>query len=228
MDERNDTANDRQSRSQPAEESPDPWDPWTDTRPAAMRAAERARRFAPINAAWAAAQREEKQLQRMALTRWDREGLTPGELLDEIEYLEQRLAVIGDYPATRRRQDALAYYEKEVMTATYQLARLNRAGVRRTEPPASDFARIKYVDLVGLAQSLLGTEGRKAGDRWVFPCFLHEDWEPSLVVYPPGGGWYCFQCNHGGQDAASFVAEYFSTTMVEGLRFVLEMCDVPE
>src|SRR5687767_10139830 len=64
-----------------AEHTADPWDPWTDTRPVEMRVSERQRRFAPINAAFAAAKREEKQLRRLELARFKREDLTPGELL---------------------------------------------------------------------------------------------------------------------------------------------------
>jgi hypothetical protein len=38
---------------------------------------------------------------------------------------------------------------------------------------------------------------KRSGNRLLGHCPFHEDWNPSLVVYPDGH-WFCFQCQTGG------------------------------
>lgn len=38
-----------------------------------------------------------------------------------------------------------------------------------------------------------------------YRCFLHEDRDPSLVVWPDRGRWWCFSCGHGGDAIAAYM-----------------------
>lgn len=117
-----------------------------------------------------------------------------------------------------------------------QLHRVVQRHLRVTSHKASptyqlDWDRVRYVDLIGLAQVLLAQEGRKAGKIHWFQC-LHGEKSSSLAVYPPGCGWYCFGCHRGGSDAVSFVAAWArdgqGCSQSEALRWVEQLCDLPE
>lgn len=122
----------------------------------------------------------------------------------------------------------VAYAEHRVEALTRQLRRFLRAGMTTRRERKPDFDAVRYVDLVGLAETLLAQPARKSGGgRYRIRCPFHDDQTPSLVIYPPGGGWWCPVCDKGGQDAASFCAEFFDCSQLEGLRWVEHLCDVP-
>lgn len=178
----------------------------------------------------------DRDLARAALRRFANDELSPAELAIEIERLEHHRALLaGDLQARDfTDQDAatlangIAYADARLAALERQATRVLRASVPNHALGATDFERARYVDLVGLAETITGSAAIKAGnDRYRIRCPFHDDTEPSLVIYPPGGGWWCPVCGHGGQDAASFCAEFFHCSQVEGLRFVEELADIP-
>jgi DNA primase len=79
---------------------------------------------------------------------------------------------------------------------------------------------------VDLAQTLTGKEAIKSGNgRYRLRCPFHDDRHPSLILYPPGRGWWCPVCQKGGSDAVSFVAQLQHCTAVEALLFVEQIAD---
>ena len=203
-----------------AEDTRDPWDSVEE------RARER-ENFPWIQAAWDDRQQWEREQSRLALRRFSRQDLSPAELAEELERLEQQVAYLHTFADSAEQSVSLEYYEQEVHQTADRLNRLLKAGVRRTETPRSDFARARLADLVGLAETL-GYQPRRSGRNHLMACPFHPgDREPSLVIFPPGLGWHCFGCGKGGQDAASFAAEHFRCSMSEGLRWVEELCDLP-
>jgi hypothetical protein len=176
---------------------------------------------------------------RIAERRWRiqaTESLDAAGLATEIERWEQHLDLLRadlgagdetDFVAATLRA-GIAYADVRLRELDRQAARLVRA--RRPQSPAAkpNFGRARYADLVGLAETLTGQPARRRGKHWVLPCPFHPgDRDPSLVIYLPGRGWHCFGCGRGGQDAASFAAEFFRCTQVEGLRWVEQLCDLP-
>lgn len=171
-----------------------------------------------------------EELAKQRLRRFSRLTMTASELRAELGQLEHLLALMHTYPDSPQRAAGIAYYEHELTIAEQQARRLVEANRARRHAgpvlPEPDFARAKYVDCVDLIQTLTGGPATKQGRNWVIRCPFHREDTPSLVIYPPGGGWHCFGCGKGG-DAVAFAAEHFSCSMVEGLRWVEELCDVP-
>lgn len=204
-------------------------DPWSDPRPKAVREAERIARFALINDAVAALAEADKDLAKQRWRRFSRLTHTPAEMKAEIEELEYILRLMQTYPDTPERARGITYFEHE-LSITYQHAsRVTRASqvrLGKAEEAAPDFARARLVDMVDLAQTIAGDMAVKSGENWLIHCPFHDEDTPSLTIYPPGLGWFCFGCGKGG-DAVAFVAEYFQCGMVEGLRWVENLCDIP-
>lgn len=128
--------------------------------------------------------------------------------------------------------NALAGWELALSDLHRVVQRHLRVASHRASPTYQlDWDRVRYVDLVGLAQTLLAQEGRSAGKITWFRC-PHGEKSSSLAVYPPGCGWYCFGCGKGGSDAVSFVAAWarngLGCSQTEALRWVEELCDLPQ
>lgn len=177
----------------------------------------------------------DRELACIALRRFSNEELSPAELAIEIERWEHHRALLaGDLEAMDfTEQDAetlangIAYVDLRLTELERQAKRILRAGVSGRALVAADFDRARYVDLAGLAETITGSPAVRAGSgRYRIRCPFHDDSSPSLVIYPPGGGWWCPVCGHGGQDAASFCAEFFGCSQLGGLRWVEELCDV--
>ncbi len=168
---------------------------------------------------------QERESARARHQRFVMAELSPGELAIELERWEQHLAVLNNYPPSPERNAGIRYCDHRIEEIGRQANRLKRAHVAHRPVEKPDWAAAKYVDLVGLVQSLLAQPGVKRGDNWLFHCHWHEDRSPSLTIYPLArGGWFCFGCNRGGSDAASFAAEFFGCSQLEGLRWIETMC----
>lgn len=179
---------------------------------------------------------DERSLARAELQRFAVSQLSPVELdaelgrwLAELENLkaEQAEPEFSPWDAATIA-GGIAYAEHQVETLTRRLQRYARRGARRDEPYRADFEAARYADLAGLAETLLGEPLRRAGrkpegDVYRIRCPFHDDRTPSLLIYPPGKGWWCPVCHKGGRDAASFCAEYFGCSQVEGLRWVEQL-----
>lgn len=178
--------------------------------------------------------REEREMARSALQRFHTNELSPAELAQEIERFEWHRALLtGDLAAqdyeergAETLRAGIAYADVRLADLERQATRILRSDVAGSPPLSIDFDAARYADLVGLAETLTGSVARKHGrDRHLIPCPFHDDRHPSLVIYPPGRGWWCPVCDRGGQDATSFAAEFFNCTQLEGLRVVQQMCD---
>jgi hypothetical protein len=175
----------------------------------------------------------DRDIARAEFRRFALAELTPAELDAESDRWLHHLALLrGDLKAHDFSElpeatilAGIAYAEHRLDEITTQLRRYVRARQTGKVGLTADFRAIKYVDLVGLAETLTSQRAVKSGSRHRIVCPFHDDTRPSLVIYPPGGGWWCPVCNTGGQDAASFCAELFACSQVEGLRIVEQMAD---
>lgn len=178
---------------------------------------------------------DERDVARAALRRFALEELTPAGLDAESDRWLHHLALLkGDLRAHDFSDldeativAGIAYAEHRLDETTRMLRRFVRGRQTTKHGLTADFRAIKYVDLVGLAETLTAQWAVRSGNgRYRIACPFHDDARPSLVIYPPGGGWWCPVCHKGGQDAASFCAEFFDCSQIEGLRWVEELCDV--
>jgi hypothetical protein len=171
---------------------------------------------------------------RVTLRRYANECLSPAELAVEIERWEQhRELLAGDLKAKdfalfdrATTRAGIAYADQRLAELAHQAQRLLRTGRAATTLDLQpDFDRARDVDLVALIETLTGQPVRRHGGRHVTVCPFHTgDRTPSLTIYGPGKGWHCFGCGRGGQDAASFCAEFFGCSQLEGLRWVEQLC----
>lgn len=175
---------------------------------------------------------DERDLASAALRRFSNDALSPAELAIEIERWEQHRALLagdvdaGDVTDPEAIRHGIAYADVRLAELERQARRVLRSRVIRAGGDSVDFARAKYADLVGLAETVTGQAAVRSGNgRYRLRCPFHDDTHPSLIIYPPGKGWWCPVCGRGGQDAASFCAEFFHCSQAEGLRWVEEMAD---
>ena len=64
-----------------------------------------------------------------------------------------------------------------------------------------------------------GVELRRAGSRYSGRCPLHNDREPSLVVYPDTQSYFCFSCQHGG-DVIDFLSRRHNVGFKEAVTLL--------
>lgn len=176
----------------------------------------------------------QREAARSVLRRFTDESLSPAELAVEIERWEHhRALLVGDLNAqdfTSNDRDTLqagiTYADQRLAQLEYQAKRVLRAGrTAKTPNLKPDFDRARDVNLAELVETLTSQPVRRHGNRHVTACPFHTgDRSPSLTIYGPGRGWHCFGCGRGGQDAASFCAEFFGCSQLEGLRWVEQLC----
>ena len=70
-------------------------------------------------------------------------------------------------------------------------------------------------------------ELRRQGRRYRALCPFHNDTDPSLVVFPDEGRWWCFGCNTGG-DVIDFVMRAEGVSFREALRILGHARPLPE
>lgn len=130
-------------------------------------------------------------------------------LVEHVAYLEARLIELGKLAGRERRAARLPGYPAY--------------GPGEDLGPRFDAAR--NVDQVDLYQTLTGQTAIKTGNgRYRLRCPYHDDRSPSLVIYPPGRGWYCFVCGIGGSPV-DFVMRLNHVNEVEALFFIEEIAD---
>ena len=64
-----------------------------------------------------------------------------------------------------------------------------------------------------------GVELRRAGSRYSGRCPLHDDREPSLMVYPSTQSYFCFSCQHGG-DVIDFLSRRHNVGFKEAVTLL--------
>jgi hypothetical protein len=192
------------------------------------RKGERLARFAHVRISVEAEEHYWQTLEKLWRT-WFRLGLkdlSPVELVAEMERWELELAILRQYPDSPARRWGEEWAQGRLEDATRRLRDIDRAQVSLRAwdgATAPNFDHVRYVDLVGLVETLTGIPGRRAGGTTVFSCPFHDEDSASFTVYPPGKGWYCFGCGKGGGDAVSFVAALKGLTQVEALAIVEEV-----
>lgn len=115
----------------------------------------------------------------------------------------------GDDPTSTNTREIAALMRQAVER---ELALRRRAGASKPAPtgglPREQARRLREeirrrVDLVALiADDVPGL--RRSGSSWRGRCPLHDDHDPSLVVWPERGRWRCFGCGIGG-DAVTWL-----------------------
>lgn len=179
----------------------------------------------------------QREAARSTLRRYTDECLAPAELAVEIERIEQHRALLAgdlkahDYTVSDEPTlwAGIAYADQRLAELEHQAQRLLRAGrTASTVDLQPDFDRARDVDLVDLVETLTGQPAkRSSAGRHLIVCPFHDDRRPSMVIYPPGKGWWCPACGRGGRDAASFCAEFFRCSQLEGLRWVEQLMNLP-
>lgn len=117
----------------------------------------------------------------------------------------------GDDPASRSTREVAALMRAAVER---ELALRRRANASKHAPtgglPREQARRLREeirqrVDLVALIQQDV-PDLRRAGASWRGRCPLHDDHDPSLVVWAERGRWRCFGCGLGGDAVAWLLA----------------------
>jgi hypothetical protein len=168
------------------------------------------------------------------------ERLAPDDLAAELRHWTgHRALLLGDLAAkdfTDTDEPAIragiAYAETRLAELERQAERHLRARFQPGYPAAQihddlgpRFAAAKWADAVGVIETLTGQSAIKTGGgRYRVRCPWHQDRHPSLVIYPPGRGWWCPVCHKAG-DVVAFVAELQHCTAVEALLFVERVAD---
>jgi hypothetical protein len=168
------------------------------------------------------------------------QSLDAGAIAIEIDYWSRQRALWqADLDAQDFTDHDAAALSSGITYAEHQLSELTRHAERHARamhlpgyPPArphedrtARFRAAKWCDLVDLAQTLTGEQAIKVGSgRYRLRCPFHNDHNPSLIVYPPGKGWWCPVCGKGG-DAVAFVAEFNRCSVVEALETVEVLAD---
>lgn len=165
------------------------------------------------------------------------ERLDPADLADVIAAEERHrslmVARLSDETLSANERTALvggvAFSEAKLIELGKLAARHRRAMKIPGYPqvrPASDlgprFDAARYVDLVDLIQTLTGQTAVRRGDRYAIACPWHEDRHPSLTIYAPGRGWWCFVCQIGGSPL-DFVMRIQHMNAVEALLWIEEI-----
>jgi hypothetical protein len=117
----------------------------------------------------------------------------------------------GDDPASESTREVAALMRGAI---EHELALRRRDGARKPAPtgglPREQARRLREeirqrLDLVALIRQDV-PDLRRAGRSWRGICPLHEDRDPSLVVWPATGRWRCFGCGAGGDALAWLLA----------------------
>ena len=172
---------------------------------------------------------DEEAMATAALERFSVHELTPQQLAMEMTRWLREIAILEREDPAPERDGGIAYARRRAEDAYRRLKRMDRARAPYVAVSPlyerTDFDRARHADLVGLAETLLAQRGVKQGHTYAFRCPFHDDRTPSLAIYPPGRGWFCFGCGAGGSDAVSFVARLRSLNNFEALALVEEMAD---
>ena len=134
----------------------------------------------------------------------------------------------GDDPASTSTREIVTLMRQ---AAEHELALRRRAGVSKLAPTGGlqreHNRRLREeirqrLDLVALiAEDVLDL--RRSGSSWRGRCPLHDDHDPSLIVWPERGRWRCFGCGQGGDGIAWLLVtrpglDYRSALMQAALR----------
>ena len=131
--------------------------------------------------------------------------LSIAQLRDSISKCEVKAAVAFQFAGTEYEDDndRFPWNElKECLERALKLKKSNRT-VTPSRPGRIDLEAVKQRnDIITVIERY--TRLRKSGQRFSGKCPIHNDSNPSLIVYPDRQTWHCFGCGKGG-DVISFV-----------------------
>jgi hypothetical protein len=104
---------------------------------------------------------------------------------------------------------------------------LDELGKLETPPLNSlDWPAIKdRIDLVAVAESLLGPPAKREGRRLFWLCPFHDDHHPSFSVDPGRDTWRCWSCSVHG-DAVDLVMKLNGMAFREAAKYVAELSGI--
>jgi len=131
-------------------------------------------------------------------------NLSVSQIRESIRECETKAAVARQFAGTEFEDDNDRFPWNELKECLERALDRKKAN-RTTTPPKPgrvDPQAVKQQnDIVSVIERY--TRLRKSGQRFSGKCPIHNDKNPSLVVYPDGH-WHCFGCGKGG-DVISFV-----------------------
>jgi len=140
------------------------------------------------------------------------------QLRRELHHAEIELAVCRQFhdPLEHYWRDYAGAIKLAVNIARCRAPRVSRRrGSSNRLPQASDVkARNDAVDTIGQYVRL-----RKSGRNFRGLCPLHNDREPSLMVYPDDQRWRCYGCNQGG-DVITFTMLYHNCSFRDAIKYL--------
>lgn len=82
-----------------------------------------------------------------------------------------------------------------------------------------DVERARRASILRIAAALgLGAQVPR-GNEYAVLCPFHDDHDPSLLLNPEDGLWYCFVCGTGG-DGIDLVMRVRGVGFIEGVRWI--------
>jgi hypothetical protein len=121
------------------------------------------------------------------------------QIRESIRASDTKAFVAGIYAGTKYEDDADLFPWLELKECLERALKLKQASKTVPAPTAGrvDPATVKQNnDIVSVIERY--TKLRKSGKRFSAKCPIHNDKNPSLVVYPEKQTWDCFGCGKGG------------------------------
>lgn len=91
--------------------------------------------------------------------------------------------------------------------------RMTRSGVEHKKLDIEAARAVKIQDIHDFGKV------RKSGKRIHCCCPLHEDKNPSFIIYTDSNSWHCFSCNRGGS-SIDFIMFLHGNTFVEAVKYI--------
>lgn len=146
--------------------------------------------------------------------------LTTSQIRESIDNCEIRIAVAKCVEGSDMEDEADRFPWNELRECLERALKLKKAGrtVTPSKPGRIDLEAVKQRnDIVTVIERY--TRLRKSGSRYSGKCPIHNDKNPSLIVYPDRQSFHCFGCGKGG-DVISFV-EAVENTDLRGAVVIL-------
>lgn len=131
--------------------------------------------------------------------------LSVKEIRESIRKCDTRAFVAGIYAGTEYEDDNDRFPWLELKQCLDRALKTKQAAKTTTAPKPGrvDPEAVKRNnDIVSVIERY--TAVRKSGKRFSAKCPIHNDKNPSLIVYPESQTWHCFGCGKHG-DVISFV-----------------------
>jgi hypothetical protein len=119
--------------------------------------------------------------------------------------LAQAFPDCRDIAARVARNDGCPYAKR--------FLRMTRSGVNNKQLDIESARAVKIQDMHDFGKV------RKTGKRIQVCCPLHEDKNPSFIIYTDSNSWHCFSCNRGGS-VIDFIMHLQGKTFVQAVKYL--------